>query len=352
MPSVCWHAGWTLSASLEKRSDRRIKMRSNHVKRMMVLVLSFTFVFLLNSGGNVFSAETQRVKVGISAMTTAFLPLFVAKDKGFFKEEGLDVSLIFFKTGRESQQSIVSKDIDIAAGATTEPVYLKDADQDVRIIWGISDKMPYKLFALPSIKTLKDAKGKRFAVSGFGALTDFLTRYVLKHFGMDPETDVKILQVGSIPARYAALKSGAVDVAILDEPLITKAEKEGYSMILDLKDVLPEWQYEVFYVRQEDIPKHSEMLKKFLRAYQKGTVFTKKSKEESIKINMAALGFNREDAEIGYNFFVTSFRDDGTLATKGIEIMVESDFKAKNIKKQHSLNELVDNTFIDFFKKK
>jgi NitT/TauT family transport system substrate-binding protein len=327
-------------------------MKPNQMKTIAFLILCLSFVICLTAEGTGLAAEPAKVKVGISAMTTAFLPLFAAKDKGFFKEEGLDVSLLFFKTGRESQQAVVSKDIDIAAGATTEPVYLRDAGQDVRIIWGISDKMPYKLYALPSIKTLKEAKGKRFAVSGFGALTDFLTRYVLKHYGMDPETDVKILQVGSIPARYAALKSGAVDVAILDEPLITKAEKEGYSMILDLKDVLPEWQYEVFYVRKEDISKNAEMLKKFLRAYQKGTTFTKKNKEESIKIDMAALGFNREDAEIGYNFFVTSFRDDGTLATKGIEIMVDSDFKAGNIKKQQSLNELVDNTFIDFFKKK
>jgi NitT/TauT family transport system substrate-binding protein len=333
-------------------THRRIKMKPNQMKTMMVLILCLAFVLCLSTQGTSLAAEPVKVKVGISAMTTAFLPLFVAKDKGFFKEEGLDVSLLFFKTGRESQQAMVSRDIDIGAGATTEPVYLRDAGQDVKMIWGISDKMPYKLFAQPSIKTLQEAKGKRFAVSGYGALTDFLTRYVLKHFGMNPETDVKILQVGSIPARYAALKSGAVDVAILDEPLITKAEKEGYSMILDLKDVLPEWQYEVFYVRAEEIAKDSEMLKKFLRAYQKGTVYTKKNEEEAVKIDMATLGFNREDAEIGYKFFVSSFRDDGTLATKGIEIMVDSDFKAGNIKRQQSLNELVDNTFIDLFKKK
>jgi NitT/TauT family transport system substrate-binding protein len=143
-------------------------MRPIQKKGTVALILSLAFVFVFTMNQKVLAAEPVKVKVGISAMTTAFLPLFVARDKGFFKEEGLDVSLVFFKTGRESQQAVVSKDIDIAAGATTEPVYLRDAGQDVRIIWGISDKMPYKLFALPSIKTLKEAKGKRFAVSDAG----------------------------------------------------------------------------------------------------------------------------------------------------------------------------------------
>jgi len=87
--------------------------------------------------------------------------------------------------------------------------------------------MPYKLHARPAIKDDKGVEGEDICISSYGAITDSLTRYVLIQLWTRPRKGCQDSSVGSIPARYAALKSGAADITLLDEPFSTKAEKEG-----------------------------------------------------------------------------------------------------------------------------
>ena len=125
--------------------------------------------------------ETKKIKVGISALITAYLPVFVAKEKGFFEKEGLDASLVLFKSGTENSQAIISGDIQFGGGALTEPILLKDqADVDARVIAGTLNAMVYKLYAIPDIKTPKDLNGKIMGVSKYGALSDFVIREIVR----------------------------------------------------------------------------------------------------------------------------------------------------------------------------
>ena len=104
--------------------------------------------------------------------------------------------------------------------------------------------MPYELYSQPSLGSMKDAKGKRFAISRFASLSDFLTRGSLLHFGIDPK-DTTILQIGSTPARFAALHSKSIDATILWFPVTEQAKALGYKMLFDLKQIYLEWPYEV-----------------------------------------------------------------------------------------------------------
>ena len=156
------------------------------------------------------TAEAQeRMRVGLTSLAPTTLPVWVAKRQGYFQQEGLAVEPIVFTSGTINSQAALAGEIDIALGSGTEVFTIRLAGEDARFFFGISNFMPFKLFVQPSIKSAADLKGKRLAVSRFGAQSDFLTRYAVSKLGLDPSKDVTILQIGSTPARYAALKSGS-----------------------------------------------------------------------------------------------------------------------------------------------
>jgi ABC-type nitrate/sulfonate/bicarbonate transport system substrate-binding protein len=104
----------------------------------------------------------------------------------------------------------------------------------------------------------------------------------LQHFGVNPK-EVTILQIGSTPARFAALTAGAVDASIVWFPVTDIAKAQGYNKLYDLREIFPEWPYETFAARESWIAKEKDQVVKFLRAYQRGVKHTLENKEDAIK---------------------------------------------------------------------
>ena len=314
----------------------------SHLWRVMVIGAALCF----SLGWWDTHAAEKPLKVGVGALTTAYLPLFLAKEKGFFEREGFDVKFTFFKGGTECMQALISRGIDIGMGSVSEVEHAADEGQKGKIFFGVSNTMKYYLLARPEIKSMNEAKGKTFAISKIGSLSDFITRYIITTYGLDPDKDAKILQIGSHPARFAALKSGAVDLTILDEPLATTAREQGFNQIVNLKDSIKEWQTEVLYAMEDYLKTKREDVKKFLKAYTDGIKLAKKDPEEAIKTIMKYVGVNRKEAEIAYKEFVISWPDDGHLDKKSIQMMIDFDFEHKNINKRLSPDDFIDSSFI------
>jgi NitT/TauT family transport system substrate-binding protein len=184
-----------------------------------------------------------RIVVGLSSVNIAFLPVYVTQEKGFFKDEGLDVVFVMFNAGSTNIQALAGGDVQIMGSAFVETIGGRASGiVDVKNFWGISNIMPFQLYSNPNFKSMKDAKGKRFAISRFGSLTDYLTRATVHHFGINPK-DVTILQIGSTPARFAALEAGGVDASIVWFPVTEIAKAKGYNKLFDLKEIFPQWPY-------------------------------------------------------------------------------------------------------------
>ena len=133
------------------------------------------------------------------------MPAFVADQAGYFTQEGLAVKLVFFQSGVQLMQSIISGDTHIGMGSAPELVTAVNAGAKVRGVWGISNLMPYALISRPHIRTINDLKGKKIAVSSRGSLSEFLATYALKNKGMDPSRDVTYISMGGVPTRFAAI---------------------------------------------------------------------------------------------------------------------------------------------------
>lgn len=287
-----------------------------------------------------------RIVVGLSSVNIAFLPVYVTQEKGFFKDEGLEVLLVMFNAGSTNLQALIGGDVQIMGSAFVETIGGRAAGVDIRNFWGICNLMPFQLYSQQNFKSMKEARGKRFAISRFGSLTDFLTRSTLHHFGIDPK-EVTILQIGSTPARFAALSAGGVDATVVWFPVTEIAKAQGYTKLFDLKGIFPEWPYETFAARESWISKERGQVARFLRAYQKGVRHTLENREDALKAIRKYVKMDPAYAPAGYDQYRESFPINGKIAEKAIPVVIEQEFEAGRIKKKITLDELIDRSFIN-----
>jgi NitT/TauT family transport system substrate-binding protein len=312
---------------------------------MTKLLIAIVFAICASLGASATPSQARLI-VGLSSVNVAFLPVYVTQDKGFFKDEGLDVLLVLFNAGATNLQALIGGDIQIMGSAFVETIGGRAAGADIKNFWGISNIMPFQLYSQPGFKSMKEAKGKRFAISRFGSLTDFLTRATLRHFGIDAK-GVTILQIGSTPARFAALSAKAVDASIVWFPVTEIAKSQGYTKLFDLKEMFPEWPYETFAARETWLAKEREQASKFLRAYQRGVKHTLENKEDALRALRKYVKMDPAYAPAGYDEYRDSFPLNGYIAEKTIPVVIDQEYESGRIKRKISLDELIDRSFIN-----
>lgn len=304
------------------------------------VVASFLLTLLVGAG-----PAPAKIVVGLSSVNVAFLPVYVTESKGFFKNAGLDVLLVLFNAGATNLQALIGGDVQIMGSAFVETIGGRAAGVDIKNFWGICNIMPFQLYSQPDFKSMKQAKGKRFAISRFGSLTDFLTRATLRHFGLDAK-DVTILQIGSTPARFAALTAKGVDASIVWFPVTEIAKSQGYNQLLDLKEIFPEWPYETFAAKESYLAKERDQVTKFLRAYQRGVKYTLENKADAVKIMQKYVKMDPAYAPAGYDEYQSSFPMNGQIAEKVIPVVIEQEYEHGRIKKKVTLEDMIDRSFI------
>jgi ABC-type nitrate/sulfonate/bicarbonate transport system substrate-binding protein len=101
---------------------------------------------------------------------------------------------------------------------------------DVVILGATIDLLPFEVWSAPAIKEPAQLKGTKMGVTRIGSTTHFVARYVVKHWGMKHESDIVFFQTGGQPELFAALKSGAIQSAVLNAgPFTVRAQKRKAS---------------------------------------------------------------------------------------------------------------------------
>ena len=201
------------------------------------------------------------------------------------------------------------------------------------------------------MKSLKDGKGKKFAISRFGSLSEFLTRSALRHSGVDPK-DVTMLQIGATPARFTTLATGIVDATLLWFPVTERAKAAGLNKLFDLKEIYPNWTNVGFIARETWLAKEREQATRFLRAYQRGVKHTRENRDDGIRTLRKYVGLNAAEAAAGYDEYRDSFPMDGRILDAGITATVEQELETGRLKEKISLKEMIDYSFMNTLGKK
>jgi NitT/TauT family transport system substrate-binding protein len=209
--------------------------------RTIVRVLSLAyslFVVLLLARANLWAAEKSAkpmpVHIGYVSRSILDMPYMIARDRGLFREEGLEPELIFVRAGL-TPQVLLAGGIDFAT-ATGTGISAAVSGADVRLIYALTDRPSFDLMATPSITSIQQLRGKKVGVSGVGSLAEILTRQVLIANHVPPE-QVTLLPLGSSDVTYIALKAGAIDATMLQIPQKLFAQDEGFRKLAAGADV-------------------------------------------------------------------------------------------------------------------
>jgi NitT/TauT family transport system substrate-binding protein len=288
----------------------------------IIVVLALTLgVFLLSSA----EAQVTRIKVGYSSIGVGQSLVWVARDAGLFKENGLDVQLIFIGSSSIVTQAVIAGDVPIAimAGSTAIGSQLAGADL---VIAASTKKDPAQAFLVTAkgISQPSQLKGKKLAVSRLGASSDFILRVILKKIGLIPEKDVAIIQVGSSPVRMAALANGVADGTALTFEEMMIAKKMGFNVMLNIMDFGVESLNSDVVTTRRYIRESRETVQRFIKGMIKGVSFYAANKKFSMDvIARYTKSTDMEKIEYGYDYVTKIFLKKPYTPIKGIQLALE-----------------------------
>ncbi|MBN6038111.1 ABC transporter substrate-binding protein [Amycolatopsis sp. 195334CR] len=230
------------------------------------------------------AADVERTADGLVKLTYASfagpsgLPAKFGKEKGFFAEEGLDVT---FVEAQDPVGLVSSGDVQIADSDTTSAVIAAGKSAPIRIVSSMyRTKGPFYLIGGPNAKTLADLKGKKIGIGRKGSGMEVYTRYILKQNGIS-ESEVTLIPTGAYQPAYAALESGQVDATIIHEPFVSLAESTGVGTLLAKGwDYLPNFHTGVEITSAQFAQQNPDVVKKFLKAYFRSAVYAKQNQAE------------------------------------------------------------------------
>ncbi len=180
------------------------------------------------------SGNLTRVRMGLAARSTTSMPFFVAKERGFFREEGLEVELIVMQA-IQTIQATLGKSTQFAS-ATGSAVSSAVRGADIKVILAVTDRPSFDLIVQPNITSVQQLRGKKIGTGGVGSLAEILARQILIAHGVRPE-EVTILATGPSHVTYLSLKAKVIDAAPLQMPLTFTAQDEGYRKLVDAGSV-------------------------------------------------------------------------------------------------------------------
>jgi NitT/TauT family transport system substrate-binding protein len=228
--------------------------------------LALALLLMLPTQG---SAETLRI--AYTSIAVVYGPLWLTKEAGLFKKYNIDPEFIYIAGGPPSLQALIAGDVAIAftAGGATVAANLQGAD--VVLLGASIDSLPFELWSVPSIKTPEQLKGTKLGVSRIGATTDFVARYLLKKWNIQPDKDVPIFQTGSGPQIFAALKGGSVQSGVLSTgPETLSAEAAGFNRLADVSTSGLVYPFGPFAARQAFLKSQPDLAMRFTKAYVEG----------------------------------------------------------------------------------
>lgn len=273
--------------------------------------------------------EQPHIKVGIISVTATYVPLYLAVDDGLFAKEGLQVDLLPFRGGSDLIKAVVAGSADLGVVSLAEVTSGIAAGQSLKAFYGGFNVPAFDWYAVPSIRTIAEAKGKRFGVTQYGSSTDFLTRYALASNGIDPAKDVQIVQGGDSPTRLAAMQAGQIDVNIFAAPDTFVAAERGYRRILRQKDLAPDYPYHVFGAMESFIAGHPNTIRALLRGFVLGVREAKRNKPHAIEALVKRIQMDPKYAGPTYDDLIDYIFEDGRLPTEqGLALFFDMGIKA------------------------
>jgi NitT/TauT family transport system substrate-binding protein len=261
----------------------------------------------------------KKIRWGVTAMSASNWIPWIAKEAKIYEKNGLDVELVLLRGSGQTSAAIVSGSI-FGAPVTTPTVMLAGlGGADLVTVAHTVPGVQTKLLVRPEIRKPEDLKGKKIGISSLGSLGDFLERYIMKKYGLDPGRDVFLISVGGPPEVLQALMSGAIDGGDLSYPVNAAAEKQGFKVLWDARKEVVYPSMSVV-TRRKNIQEDRDTVMRMVRSHVEGIAYFKSHKDFSLKVLSKYLKMNDRDLlEGSYEIFKEDFISVPYPIMKGLE---------------------------------
>lgn len=290
----------------------------------------------------------KKVRMGSSSTNVSFLALYTALNRGFFKEEGIDLEIIFMPANLAST-AVLNGDLDYN-GAVTGTIGAAVQGRPMKVLLFTVSKPLLFLIGQKNIKDLKQLKGKKIAGSSPGGSATLLANQALKQIGLEPGKDVSVLQMsGNAASRYAVLESGVVDASLLSVPENIIAHEKGYNELLFLGDVV-EFPQNGFGTSEKHIRENPDEVYRMVRATLRGLQFIwdKNNSEAVTNILMKQWKVNdrKMAAEMARQVGRVLTRD-AYVKPESVQVLVDLARESAKVTKPVNAMDVVDYSFLD-----
>ena len=250
----------------------------------------FGFVFLALSlvpTAYAFAADAQplrKVRMAFTSLSSVMCPPWIAREIGIFNKHGLDVEVIATPTGVEGMNALIAGEVQFLqiSGGTTASAALGGAD--VMVVGTTLDALVQSLMARPEIEKAEQLKGKSVGITRFGTSIDVGARMALKHFGLVPEKEVAIVQVGGMESMVTALQTNRIQAGILSYPAITQALKLGHHTLLDVASLGIPYAFTGMTTRGRLIKEDPDLVRRYMMAQTEAIARAKRDKNMALKV--------------------------------------------------------------------
>jgi ABC-type nitrate/sulfonate/bicarbonate transport system substrate-binding protein len=291
----------------------------------------------------------ERIRIGYSSISGAYIPIWVAHDAGYFAKEGLEDQIVLIPSGTQLAQVTVAGEIDVGSmnGSSAMAAALQGAD--LKIIGNSGNKMIFSLYVRPEIKTVEALKGKKIGITRFGSAPDISVRYALRKHNINAEKDLTLIQLGFMATVAAGLQGGSIEGGMVSPPTQFAVEKAGFKELINITDMDFAFPNPSLVAVGSIIKSRPDVINRFMRAYARGVQRARTDKE--LTYRSMAKYTKIQDAMVlqkAYDLYMGKVLEEAPyINTTGLQNALDDLAKTVPAAKSAKPEQFVDQRFLD-----
>jgi len=279
----------------------------------------------------------DKIRIAYPGPGAQFIPLQLAQSKGFLKDDGLDAEFIRM-AGNLPSSALVNGDIDYDVAVSVRATLL---GLPLRVVACYVPSSPVALIARPEFKSVRDLKGNPIGVQSFGGALNVQINMILRHFGLDPERDVKFIVTRDVTSRLAAMKQGLTAATAGAPPSDYLGMKMGFVVLAKAHELF-NYPNSGLVTTMKKIKERPDEIKKVIKAGIGANNYIRTNREGTIQFLMSRQKIDREIAAATYDSVYKAFNEDGSVPEDGLRLIIEDAKKTSNVNRQVSIAEVAD----------
>ena len=249
------------------------------VKRL-VIGLAFIVAFAAAAQGQ----SLPKVRAAYTSIGIQFDPVYIMKELDLPRKYGLDVDVLFVPVSSRAIQAALAGEIQFITSGGVANINANVTGADFVGLTATLSTFVFKIISSPELKKPEQLRGKKVGISRLGGASDFSMRYALTRWGLVPDKDVAIIQVGGEQEEFLALQNKAVDAVVLSEPFATLAKRSGAAVLADLSQLGVTYSMHGFGARKSFIQANRDVVIRFMKAYLEGIYLFKTNKDLALNV--------------------------------------------------------------------